>query len=197
MLKRIGDTNDGGKRGGRLKLTAAYVVKTAVMAALLTSLKLALSFIPNVEVVTLLILVYAAVFGAAYALPAVLVFCCVEISIYGVASWVLLYFIYWPLLAFGACIILKRRKTWKAVLYAVAMSAFFGVLSACCDTLVTAAGFPDVNLAQYFAAYYVRGLYFDLVHCVSNLAVVAALFAPLCFAAERVKRASAPGNSCD
>lgn len=199
-MKRAGmaGIDDGGKkRGGRLKLTAAYVVKTAVMAALLTSLKLALSFIPNVEIVTLLILVYAAVFGAMYTLPAVLIFCCVEIAIYGVASWVLLYFIYWPLLAFGACIILKKRKTWKAAVYAALMSAFFGLLSACCDTLVTAAGFSDVDLGDYFVAYYIRGLYFDLVHCVSNFAIAAVLFSPLCLAAERIKRNGAPPCACD
>ena len=79
-------------RGKKGRLAAEYVVKVAVMSALLTALKFALSFIPNVEVVTLLIMVYAAVFGAAYALPAVLVFCAVEVAIYGAGSWVVLYF---------------------------------------------------------------------------------------------------------
>lgn len=127
----------------RMRLAAEYVVKVAVMAALLTALKFALSFIPNVEVVTLLITVYAAVFGAAYVFPAVLVFCAVEVAIYGVGSWVILYFVYWPLLAALSCLILSRKRSAiVAAVTAAVMSAFFGVLSACCDTLYVAVGFP-------------------------------------------------------
>ena len=175
----------------RMRLAAEYVVKVAVMAALLTALKFALSFIPNVEVVTLLITVYAAVFGAAYVFPAVLVFCAVEVAIYGVGSWVILYFVYWPLLAALACLILSRKRSAiVAAVTAAVMSVFFGVLSACCDTLYVAVGFPGLDLGAYWVAYYVRGLTFDLVHIASNLAVVGALFKPLVAAGERVKRAS-------
>ena len=41
-------------------LTASYVTEVAVMAGMLTALKFALSFVPNVEVVTLLIAVFSA-----------------------------------------------------------------------------------------------------------------------------------------
>lgn len=176
-------------RGKRSRLAAEYVVKVAVMSALLTALKFALSFIPNVEVVTLLIMVYAAVFGAAYTLPAVVVFCAVEIAIYGVGSWVILYFIYWPMLAAVSCLLFaKRRNIFLAVAVAVVMSALFGVLSACCDTLYVAVGLYEGDLAHYWLAYYVRGLYFDLVHVVSNFIVIAVLFKPLCAAGDRLMR---------
>ncbi|MDE6059872.1 MAG: hypothetical protein K2G31_00135, partial [Clostridia bacterium] len=79
--------------------TALYVARVAAMAAMLTAFKFALSFVPNIEVVTLLILVYGSAMGIAYALPATLIFCSIEVAIYGAGSWVLLYFIYWPLLA--------------------------------------------------------------------------------------------------
>lgn len=175
-------------KGGKARLTAAYVVKVAVMAAMLTALKFALSAIPNVEVVTLLILVYATAFGAAYTLPAVLVFCGVEVALYGVASWVVLYFVYWPLLAALACLSLRKRNLVVAVVLAVFMSVFFGVLSACADTLVSAAGLARTQLGNYWVAYYVRGLYFDIVHTVSNFAVVGVLYLPMCYAAERIAR---------
>lgn len=176
-------------RGAGGRLAAAYVVKVAVMAALLTALKFALSFIPNVEVVTLLIMVYAAVFGAAYALPAVLVFCAAEAAIYGAGSWVILYFIYWPMLAAVSCLLFARRRNiFLAAAVAVVMSALFGVLSACCDTLYVAVGLYEGDLAHYWLAYYVRGLYFDLVHVVSNFIVIAVLFKPLCAAGDRLMR---------
>lgn len=175
-------------KGGRVRLTAAYVVKVAVMAAMLTALKFALSAIPNVEVVTLFVLVYTTAFGAAYTLPAVLVFCGVEVALYGVASWVVLYFVYWPLLAVLSCLFLRRRNLVVAVALAVVMSVFFGVLSACADTLIASAGLAGTDLGRYWVAYYVRGLYFDVVHTVSNFAVVGVLYLPMCYAAERIAR---------
>lgn len=183
------------KRKGRL--AAEYVVKVAVMAAMLTALKFALSFVPNVEVVTLLVMVYAAVFGAAYVVPAVVVFCSVEMAIYGVGSWVILYYVYWPLLALASCAVfrLKTDTTIRIVvsaIFAAIMSAFFGVLSACCDTLFVAVGFPGLDLASYWVAYYIRGLTFDAVHAVSNLFVAGFLFVPLCSVAERIKRNVSP-----
>ena len=100
---------------GKGRLAAAYVARVAVMSAMLTALKFALSFVPNVEVVTLLVMVYAAAFGAAYALPATVIFCAVETAIYGAGSWVVLYFVYWPLLALLSCLAfgkLRRLPLW-------------------------------------------------------------------------------------
>ena len=177
---------------GKGRLAAAYVASVAVMSAMLTALKFALSFVPNVEVVTLLVMVYAAVFGAAYALPAVLVFCAAEVALYGVGSWVILYFVYWPMLAAVSCLLFaKRRNIFLAVAVAALMSALFGVLSACCDTLYVAVGLYEGDLAHYWLAYYVRGLYFDIVHVVSNFIVVAVLFRPLCAAGDRILRGRA------
>lgn len=183
----VADVRPPKKRKGRL--AAEYVVKVAVMSALLTALKFALSFVPNVEVVTVLVMVYAAVFGAVYVLPAAIVFCAVEVAIYGAGSWVILYFLYWPLLAAVSCVAFSgKRNVIAAATLAAVMSAFFGVLSACCDTLYVAVGFPDLDLGAYWVAYYIRGLWFDLVHIVSNVVVVSALFIPLCKAGDRIKR---------
>lgn len=186
------ETGCGAARGRRGRVAAEYIVKVAVMAAMLTALKFALSFVPNVEVVTLLIMVYAAVFGAAYVLPSVFVFCAVEVAIYGVGSWVILYFIYWPTLAFLSCVLFARRRhLLVAAVTAAVMSALFGVFSACCDTLYVAVGLYEGDLARYWLAYYVRGLYFDLVHTASNFVVIAVLFKPLCAAGDRIKRTGA------
>lgn len=165
------------KRGARL--ATRYVVRVAIMSAMLTALKFAFSFVPNVEVVTLLILVYAAAFGLAYALPATSIFCAVEVALYGAGSWVLLYFVYWNLLAVTASVLLKRRNLILAVVIAAVGSELFGVLSACCDTLFCVANLTGGELGLYWVAYYLRGVYFDVVHIVSNIIVVGLLFRPL------------------
>ena len=65
----------------RTVLTARYVTQVAVMAGLITALKFALSFLPNVEVITVLIAVFSTVWGLKYSLPATLIFCTVEMAI--------------------------------------------------------------------------------------------------------------------
>ncbi len=160
-------------------VAAIYVARVAAMSAMLTAFKFALSFVPNVEVVTVLILVYGSAMGIAYALPATLIFCAVETAIYGFGSWVLLYFVYWPLLALAAGILLRGARVWLALALGVIGSVLFGVLSACCDTLFCAANLAPSYLGRYWAAYYLKGLYFDLAHVISSAVTVAVLYVPL------------------
>lgn len=168
------------------KRATAYIVRIAFMAAMLTAFKFALSFIPNVEIVTLMICVYGSALGMAYALPAALVFCTVEIAIYGVGSWVLLYYIYWTLLAVVASLLLKGGRTPLAIAIGIIGSVLFGVLSACCDTLFCVANLAPSHLGRYLIAYYIRGLYFDIVHTISNAVILLVLYAPLVAVTKRV-----------
>ncbi len=170
---------DNNTKMNKGKNGAIFVARVAVMSGMLTVLKFALSFVPNVEVITLLILVFASALGLSYALPATFVFCLVDMAIYGIGSWVVLYFVYWPLLAIVGALCLKNGNAIIATVIAVVGSILFGVLSACADTLCAVGFVPAEKLGEYFVAYYLRGLYFDLVHTVSNTVVVLALFAPL------------------
>lgn len=170
----------------RAKIATVYIVRVAFMASMLTVAKFALSFVPNVEVVTLLICVYGSAMGISYALPATLVFCAVEVALYGVGSWVLLYFLYFSLLAVLSGVFLKGGRAFVAILFGTVGSALFGVLSACCDTLFCVGNLAPDYLGQYFVAYYVRGLYFDVVHIISNAVIMACAYLPLVRVARRL-----------
>lgn len=159
--------------------TALYVARVAAMAAMLTAFKFALSFIPNVEVITLLVLIYGSAMGIAYALPATLIFCSIEVAIYGAGSWVPLYFVYWPLLSILAGLMLRGMRLWLAIILGVLGSVLFGVLSACCDTLFCVANLAPAHIGKYWVAYYLRGLYFDLSHVISSAVTVSVLYLPL------------------
>lgn len=69
-----------------------------ILSATMTAGKLALSFIPNVEIVTLLFIVYTIVFGYKKVLLVSLVFTTTEIFIYGFSTWFLVYYMIWPIL---------------------------------------------------------------------------------------------------
>ena len=98
----------------KIALSTLYIVRVAFAAALLTVGKLALSFVPNVEVVTLFVVVYGSALGPAYVLPATLIFCAVEMALYGIGTWNVLYFVYWPLLGLCSCL-LRGRRLWGTV----------------------------------------------------------------------------------
>ena len=167
----------------RTVLTARYITQVAVMAGLLTALKFALSFLPNVEVITLLIAVFSAVWGLKYSLPATLVFCTVEMAIYGIGTWVPLYFIYWPLLAviFHFTLGGKRPAVAMGIALAISlpMTILFGVLSASVETLFVIGAVSADMRGTYFVTYYLKGLWYYLVHVVSVVASIAILFIPL------------------
>ena len=169
------------KKNGRL--ATIFVARVAIIAALLTVGKMAFAAIPNVEVVTVLIIVYGATLGLPYALAATLIFCTVEMAIWPPHTWVLLYYIYWPALALVSSLVLRRMKVGKATVLAVIIAVFgsflFGLLSACVDTVFCVMDLTGPQLAQKWLAYYLRGIYFDVVHMISNAIIVAVLFAPL------------------
>ena len=171
-------------------LTASYVTEVAVMAGMLTALKFALSFVPNVEVVTLLVAVFSGVWGVKYSAPGTIVFCLVEMAIYGIGGWVILYFIYWPLLAVVFHYALRKLRGWKALAVATAIaivfSVFFGVLSASAETLIVIGNVSPDRLGTFFVSYYIKGLWFDLVHTVSAGASIT-LFLPLTIVGEKLK----------
>jgi energy-coupling factor transport system substrate-specific component len=155
------------------------IVLTGFLAAVLTVAKFALSFIPNVEIVTVLILVYATVFGFR-AVYAVLIFCTVEVLLYGLGSWVALYYFYWTALCVISCALLSRPRPVAAVIYAVVMTFLFGILDALINAVFAAlGGVPSYQLFNIAIGYYARGVEFYVVHLVSNAVVVAALYRPL------------------
>lgn len=180
----------------RTVLTARYVAQVAVMAGLITALKLALSFLPNVEVITVLIAVFSTVWGIKYSLPATLVFCTVEMAIYGIGSWVPLYFIYWPLLAVIFHFGLRGKKPPVAMgiglAIGVVMTILFGVLSASMETLfVIGAVAPDM-LGTYFVSYYIKGLWYYIIHLVSVVVSMLVLYIPLVKISEKIVKGMHP-----
>ena len=148
-----------------------------VSAATLECVKLALAFIPNVELVTFLIALCSYVFGWLGVATAV-VFVCIEPMVWGVGSWVISYFIYWPLLAVCFCILgrLRVRNRFVITLLAVVMTFLFGIISSLVD-LGLFMGYFD-NFFTRFAVYYARGIAFYAIQIACNAVVFPILFIP-------------------
>lgn len=154
---------------------AKAVALVAIMAATIEVGKLALSFLPNMEVVTILCALYGYVFGV-WGVVAAAVFVCIEPLIYGFGSWTVTYFIYWPMVA--AVFMLLRKKEWGgrivSTLTAIALTLFFGVFSSIVDGLFL------FGISEYFikniGIYYIRGIPFYIAQLACNAILFPTLF---------------------
>ena len=164
------------KISSKLGITSAKnIALVGIMAATLECGKLALSFLPNVEVVTLLLAVYGYTFGYLGVLSA-FVFVFIEPLIYGFGPWVVSYFIYWPLVALVFCLLGRKKLRSRIVITAVAvgLTVFFGILTSVVDVAL----YLGVN--SYFFSnlvlYYIRGIVFYSVEVACNAVLFPLLF---------------------
>ena len=169
------------KKRGSIALSIALV---GIMAASIECVKLALSFLPNIEAVTLFIALYSFVFGW-YGIAAAVVFVCIEPLIWGFGTWFISYLIYWPLVAavfflFGR---LKIKNRVSLTLTAVGLTLFFGVLTSFVDVGLFSGSFD--KLFYRFGIYYARGVVFYAIQTVTNAILFPLLFPLL---SERLSR---------
>lgn len=172
---------------GRAKIFSARAIAlVGIMAATMECGKLALSFLPNIEVVTLLCALYGYVFGI-YGVVAAAIFVCIEPLIYGFGSWLITYFLYWPAVAFIFALFGKAKIRGRVIscLIAVGLTFSFGIIS----SVVDAAFLIGLN-SSYFKAlpiFYLRGVVFYAVHIVSNAAIFLVLYPPLLKRLEKIR----------
>lgn len=156
------------------------IVLIGILSATITSGKLILSFIPNVEIVTLLFIVYTIVFGYKKTFFVSMIFATTEIFIYGFNTWLLVYYFIWPLLIVLTELMKKRVKSEYG--YAALGAIFgyaFGTFFAIAESLFYG--------TAYGLTYWIRGLLFDLLHGTSNFIIILILLNPLKNLLERLK----------
>ena len=175
-------------RGGSKRRSIAYrVALVGICAATIECGKLILTFLPNVEVVTLLTALYGYAFGVWGVISAV-VFVCIEPLIYGFGSWVISYFIYWPLVALVFMLLarLRARSRWLLTGVALVLTVFFGVLTSLVDTGLFL-GYYD-RFFYRFSITYMRGISFYMTMLITNAVAFPTLFPPLYRAISRFRR---------
>lgn len=140
------------------------------MVATLEVAKFALSFLPNVELVTLLIMLYTLYFGRkiVYVIP---VFVLIEGIVWGFGIWWIMYLYLWPLLAL---ITYLFRKTESVIFWAVLAGVFGLIFGALC-----AIPYFFIGGWSIAVSWWVAGIPHDIIHCVSNVVITLVLFPPL------------------
>ncbi len=154
---------------------ARKIALVGIMTAIVECGKLVLAAIPNVEVVTLLLALFGYVFGYLGVLSA-LVFVCIEPLIWGFGSWMLSYFIHWPLVALVFWLLGATRVKNRFCLSGItaALTAFFGVLTSAVDVGFFMGKFD--GFAYRFLIMYMRGIPFFATQIICNAVLFLSIF---------------------
>lgn len=153
------------------------VAVMGVMTALLEVSKRLLDSIPNVELITLLMVVFTLAYGKRVILVSV-AFTLIETAYWGIHYWVIMYLYIWPLLILFVDIFRKKATLYFCCITVTVYGLIFGALC---------------SIPYYFIggwnmmfAFWIAGIRLDLVHGAGNLVMCTVLFVPLMRAAEQI-----------
>ena len=152
------------------KLTIRELILFGILGSLTFAMKLVMAALPNIEPVTLCLLVYGAVFGCKALYPAY-VYVILEILYFGLGTWNFCYLYIWaiPVVAGFTLRTMRRSLGWALV------SGVFGLLFGALCGIVDA----FIGGAAYAVAKWASGIPFDIAHCLGNFGIALVLFKPL------------------
>lgn len=151
-------------------LKTRELVLAAMLSALLIAAKQVMSFLPNFEPVTLLLILYTLHFPRLTPLV-IYVFVGVQVCLYGFHLWVYMYLYVWILLYFAVRLLRPYGTYLLWIIVAAGYGMLFGLL--CSPVYLFVGGW------QMAVSWFVSGIGFDLLHGAGNAVLTAALFLPL------------------
>lgn len=141
-----------------------------ILGALTFGAKVAMSFLPNIEPVSLFVMLYVVVFGRKALYP-IYLYILLEILFYGIQLWNINYLYIWAILALGAWFLRKSENPLAWALLSGVFGLLFGALCAPVYLFTGGLGFA--------VSWWISGIPFDLMHCAGNFVMALILFMPL------------------
>ena len=154
----------------KLKISVREITLFGMLGALTFGLKFAMSGLPNIHPVALLVMLFAVTFGIKCLFP-IYVYVAMELLLFGVGDWSLMYLYLWALLALLAWCMRKVQDPLAWALLAGIFGLFFEVMGS--PVYMLFGGF------SYAVAKCVSGIMFSIYHCIGNFSITLLLFAPL------------------
>lgn len=141
-----------------------------MLGALTFGAKVAMSGLPNIEPVSLMVMLFAVVFGWKALYP-VYLYVALEILLYGFNWWNINYLYIWTILAVVAILLRKMKNPFLWALVSGVFGLSFGLL---CSPVYAVMGSFD-----YAIRWWIAGIPFDVPHAIGNFVIALVLFAPL------------------
>ena len=149
-----------------MKLKTRELVLAALLAALLIAAKQAMSFIPNFEPVTLLLILYTLHFPRMTPLI-IYVFVAVQVLLYGFNVWVYMYLYIWIILY----AVVRLLARWGSYPLWIIVAAVYGMLFGLLCSLV----YLFIGGWNMALSWFISGIPFDIMHGIGNAIMVAVL----------------------
>lgn len=152
--------------------TTFRIVLIGLLSALLLVMQVALSAIPNVELVSFLFVIYALSLPFSMSVLIAIVFVTLQMLVWGMGDWVIGYYWIW-IVWVGLIYTLKpilKNNTYLWAFLSGAWGLLFGILFALNHGLLY--GF------NYSLIYWIKGISFDIIHAISNYIIIIILFSP-------------------
>lgn len=146
------------------------MVLYAILGAMTFAAKYIMSFLPNIEPVSLMVMLFAVVFGKKWVYPTYL-YIALEILFYGINLWNINYLYIWAVLAVSACCLREMQHPLGWAMVSGVFGLLFGVLCGIVDVFI--GGFP------YAVSKWISGIPFDIAHCFGNFFITLVMFNPL------------------
>ena len=156
-------------RADRARLSAKHVVVLGLLGGILFAGKMVLAALPNVEPVSLLVMVYAVVYGRRALYP-IYFYVALECLIWGLNIWSISYLYVWAILAGVAWLLRGMQSRLGWAILAGAFGLCFGALCAL--------PYLAVGRWAFALSWWIAGLPYDIVHCAGNFALALVLFSP-------------------
>ena len=154
----------------RGKIALRETVLYGVLGAMTFAAQVVMAPLPNIEPVSLLVMIFAAVFGWKALYP-VYVFVVMEVLYHGMGLWNINYLYIWGILAAAAIFLRDMKHPLAWALLSGVFGLFFGALCGIVDIFIGGFG--------YAIAKWVSGIPFDIAHCAGNFVISLVLFKPL------------------
>lgn len=151
-------------------LSVREVVLFGILGAMTFGAKYVMSFLPNIEPVSLCVMLYAVVFGRKWVYP-VYLYVALEILFYGLGIWNLNYLYTWAILAVAARFLRDMEGSFGWALLSGIFGLAFGALCGIVDVFIGG--------MSYAVTKWISGIPFDISHCVGNFVMALVMFRPL------------------
>lgn len=159
-------------------LSVHDIALIGMMTAILEVSKLVLTLLPSVELITFWVIMFTLFFGPKV-IYSIIVFNLIEISLYGIQTWVIMYFYIWPVLALFIYLCRKNQSIWFYSIISGIYGLLFGLFCAIPYFFI---GAVDGGIRSGFIMgfnWWIAGIPFDLIHGVSNFALMLVLYTPI------------------
>ena len=151
-------------------LNVREIVLFGILGSMTFGAKYVMSFLPNIEPVSLCVMLYTVVFGKKWIYP-VYLYVALEILFYGISLWNINYLYIWAVLAISAGFCKKMEGALSWALLSGIFGLLFGALCGIVDVFIGGFG--------YAVTKWISGIPFDIAHCAGNFVIALVLFNPL------------------